>query len=99
PQSLRLLAFDWSHCHRQPLPKIIFSSLTELHTLSLGLGYPFQLEPNVLPKSLTELELPRNYNLPLLPGALPPHLTELNMGDRYNHPLPAGFLPNSIECL
>ncbi|KAM9969487.1 hypothetical protein ACTFIR_001322 [Dictyostelium discoideum] len=66
-----------------------------LETLYIGKSFnSYPLGPNLLPQSLTKLEIGDAYRLAIEPGWLPDDLIELDLGFKYKNRLLQGSLPN-----
>jgi hypothetical protein len=67
--------------------------------LVLGRYYNQPILPDVLPNSITILELPKAYNLPLMPGSIPNSVETLNMGENYHQEIPLDVIPDSVRYI
>lgn len=59
--------------------------------------YRFQIQPNLLPTSLTSLSFGSNFNAKIYPFALPQSLTSLKLGFYYSRKIGANILPCNLK--
>lgn len=77
--------------HQGQLP----NTLTELSFNN----YKYCIDPNVLPKTLTKLNLGNSYNCRIYHGTLPGELTYLNLGNAFNKQIDENILPKKLLYL
>lgn len=71
----------------------------DIQQITFGPGFNGEIEPNVLPKSLTHLKFGNSYRQKFEPNVLPNSLTQLTFGYCYDQYIESDAIPKSLTYL
>ncbi len=89
----------------EQMRELFTRTTTNLKSLILGKdtmefsNFNSQIQPGVLPNSITHLKFGYDFNKPILPNSLPTSLTHLKFDSSFNQEIIPGSLPESLKYL